>query len=228
MASDIDESLVDSLKIEASHNVNRLKSYRQEANNNKIFEYEREKGLGDFLEDQERWDLVREHGLRMYRKQKKIGSPVEGSPDHKEYLKEKRLTNGKYEQSLKVHVNTRDKVRRQQTRDLSRLETEELQLNITRPRYEPTRRYKNKWVGISSRPGGGISSSGSNFQNNFPQVDNYVEPSPGFTTAPAPYEGFDEVPPPPIYDGSSGIPYDPAFGDNISIPPPPPPPDYDF
>ena len=227
-ATDFDASLASSLKIEANHNINRLKSYRSESVNNKIFDKEREKGLGEFLEEQEKWDLIRERGLFNFLNTKKKPTPVEGSAEHKLYLKDKNLSTFNYELNRKVHVKTRDKIRTELPKALNRLENEELQLNNLRPRYEFDKRSKNKWVGISSKLGKNPSTSGANFQNNSPAPIDYP-PQSEFPPAPAPYDGFDEVPPPPpMYDGNSGVPYDPAFGGEMSIPPPPPPPDYDF
>ena len=39
-ANDFDEEVIDKLKIEANHNVERLKSYKKETTYNKIFENE--------------------------------------------------------------------------------------------------------------------------------------------------------------------------------------------
>lgn len=227
-ASDYDEELVDTLKIEANHNVERLKSYKSEVSNNKIYENEREKGLGEFLEEQEKWDLIRERGLREYRKQKRSESLDESSDEYKQDLKEKEKVQSLYEKSRRTHVKTRNKIRVQQPKNISQLETEELQLSVDRPRYEIRKRRENKWIAIDKsvqRP----SSPG--FQTSMPAPTNDFPPAPEFPTAPVPYEGFEDLPPPAVYDSNmnSGVPYDPTFGGEMSIPPPPPPPpDYDF
>lgn len=228
-ALDYDDELVDTLKIEANHNIQRLKSFRKDDANNRIFENEREKGLGEFFEDQEKWDLIRERGLLEYRKQKHSGTQSSG--DYKQDLKEKAELRNKYEQSRQTHVKTRDKIRGLQPQTIAELEAEELQLYLKRPRYQVRNRRKNKWVAstTTAKPGSGSAAPG--FQSNLPPVVNEFPPAPDFPPAPAPYEGFEEIPPPPIYDSNlnNSVPYDPAFGGEMAIPPPPPPPpDYDF
>lgn len=229
--STVDEVLADTLKIEANHNLTRLKSLRSERINNKVFEKERERGLGEFLEDQEKWDLVRERGLSEYRRDKKLyKSPVEGSLDYYEDRGKKRQADYSYEQSREVHARTRRRIEAQTRADLGSLEVEELGLDEKLPRYDLRRRARNKWVSSGNR-GSGTSFSGNNpgFQNTPAPAE--FPPAPDFPPAPAPYENYDEgAAPPPVYDSSNGgVPYDPSFGSEMSIPPPPPPPpDYDF
>ncbi len=228
-ASKHDAELADSLKIEANHNSNRLKSYKNELENNKVFANEREKSLVEFLEEQEKWELIRERGLQEYRKQKKLNTLTEGSTLRRQYLEEKNAAERQAEQRLKLFVETRNKHRTQQSQLITNLELEELELYIKRPRYEFAKRSRNKWLaGSGSKAGLGITSPGSSFQNNVSSVIDYPS-QPDFPAVPAPYEGFDEIPPPPpiYYDESGGMPYDPAFGGDFSVPPPPPP-DYDF
>lgn len=225
-AADVDESLAESLKIEANHNLNRIKSYKGEAENNKVFENEREKGLGEFFEDQEKWDLIRERGLRDYLKQKRVQKSYEGSPEHQQYLKETAEALNQYEKGRSIYVTTRNKIRSQQTQEIAQLEKEEFQLKLNRPRYDLQKRNRNKWVTASgSKMGGGSSSSSGGYQNSNIQ-NNYPPPTQDYSNAPS-NEGFDTMPPPPVYDN---VPYDPSFGGDMSIPPPPPPPppDYDF
>lgn len=230
-ASDYDENLASALKIEANHNMSRLRSYKKEVADNKIFENEREKGLGEFLEEQEKWDLIRERSLQDYRKQKYNMSTIpsrEGSVEYRQYLKDKMELERKYKQSQKAHVKTRDKILTKQTKTIAQMEVEEFQLNIRNPRYDLAKRSQNKWISTGGfKSASGIGGSGGSFQNNTqPEVD--LSPVPDFPPAPAPYEGFEDVPP-PIYDGNTSVPYDPSFGGDLSIPPPPPPPpEYDF
>lgn len=229
--AEYDEEAAESLKIEANHDLNRLKSFKSEINNNRIFDNEREKALGEFLEEQEKWDLLRERGLRDYRKQKKeYASPTENSPEYREYLKEVARIQESYERSRTTLVKTRDKIARSKSTEIAKLETDELQLYSLRPRYELRKRGRNKWVASGGRPSSGSSSSGG-YVPPPPPISNDYPPSSDFPAAPAPYEGFEELPPPPVYDSNmnSGVPYDPSFGGDMSIPPPPPPPpDYDF
>lgn len=224
--------VTDTLKIEANHNVERLKSFPKEAANNRIFENEREKGLGEFLEEQEKWDLIRERGLREYKKQKSPVALDERSEAYKKDLAEKAAVQKNYEKSRDALVRTRNKIRAQQPQFLAHLEAEELQIFIDRPRYDVRKKRKNKWISSVGKPG---SSGGQGFQNTAapPPINDFVPPPPppDFPAAPAPYEGFEELPPPPVYDSNmnTGVPYDPSFGGEMAIPPPPPPPpDYNF
>ena len=227
-AEEIDENLATSLKIEASHNLNRIKSYAIEADNNKIFENEREKGLGEFFEDQEKWDLIRERGLQEYLKQKQIKKPMEGTPEHQQYLKESAEAERQYEKGRKTYVATRNKIQKEQTKTIAQLEDEELQLKINRPRYDLLKRSRNKWVSTtSSKPGSGSASSSSGYQGGSNQ-SNFPPPAQDYPATPGGEDGFNnELPPAPVYDN---VPYDPSFSGDMSLPPPPPPPppDYDF
>lgn len=230
----IDEDVADSLKIEANHDINRLKSFKSEINNNKIYDNEREKALGEFLEDQEKWDLLRERGLRDYRKQKReYLTPTESSPEYREYLKQAAKIQQDYEKSRVALVRTRDRILSSRSAQIVQLEADELQLYSLRPRYELMKRSRNKWVASSSKSGLGVSSGSGGYVPPPPPISNdYPPPSTSdFPAAPAPYEGFEELPPPPVYDSNinNGVPYDPTFSGDMSIPPPPPPPpDYDF
>ena len=228
--SQLDQQLADTLKIEANHNINRIKSLKSEIQNNKVFENEREKGLGEFLEDQEKWDLVRDRGLAEFRRERRAyATPVDGGPEDREDRAKKRRLEEAFERSRETHARTRQKIESQTRYDITSLESQELGLDVKLPRYELRRRGHNKWVNSVSK-----SSGGSGFTPGFqsPQPTEFP-PAPDFPAAPAPYEGYDESqlpPPPPVYDGSSGgVPYDPSFGGEMNIPPPPPPPpDYDF
>jgi hypothetical protein len=235
----VDEDLVESLKIEATHNMVRLKSFRTEINNNRIFDEEREKALSEFLEEQEKWDLYRDRGLREYRSEKrKDASPREGSPEHNAYLAEKESEEAIYERSRRMHVDTKKQFISKSAGDaVSRLESEELGLYNERPRYDLRRRALNKWVNSGLKTGGGSGgfSGGSSTTFQPPQPPPDFAPAPEFPAAPAPYEGFDESAqaplPPPVFDSNSGGMTDGFMnpGGELNIPPPPPPPpDFDF
>lgn len=230
--SEFDDAVIDTLKIEANHNIERLKSFKEETTYNKIFENEREKGLGEYFEEQEKWDLIRERGLAEYKKQKAPVTPDETSAEYRRDQKEKADANNRYEQSRERLVRTRDKIRRMQPQSLTLLEEEELQLFVDRPRYDIRKKRMNKWVSSGLKSGSAGGGAAPSFLNNPtpPIANDFVPPPPpDFPAAPAPYEGFEELPPPPMYDNSmnTGVPYDPSFGGTIP-PPPPPPPDYNF
>lgn len=236
----VDDDLVQSLKIEATHNLVRLKSFRQEEKNNRIFDDEREKALSEFLEEQEKWDLLRDRGLREYRSEKrKDSSPRVGGPEHNTYLEEKESEDARYERSRRLHVETKKQFGpKNEAESISRLESEELGLYSERPRYDLRRRAANKWVNSGLKTGGGSggfsSGNSATFQPPLPPPADFV-PSPEFPAAPAPYEGFDESAqaplPPPVFDSNNGGMTDgfmnPSGELNIP-PPPPPPPDFDF
>ena len=131
----VDKDLLNSLKIEANHNLNRLKSLREEKKNNKIYEDEREKSLGTYLEDQERWDLAREKGLAEYRKQKKTLSPTEDGPEYREDQKERKKALEKAEKNRDMQVRTRNQILNQNPGVVAHLEDEELGLLEVRLRY---------------------------------------------------------------------------------------------
>lgn len=233
--------LAESLKIEANHNINRLKGFRSEIDDNKIYENEREKGLSEFLEDQERWDLLRERGLREYRQTKREESVNERGPEYQDYLKEKYLQDKDYEKSRELQVSIRNKVQGQSASLVYKLESEEQQLYSARPRYTLRDRTHNKWVsGAGGRGGfsggsGGFSAGGDFPANPAPPATDFPAVT-DFPPAPAPYEGYEDFPIPPVYDGNNNggvpTPYDPSFGADaggIAVPPPPPPPpDFDF
>lgn len=245
-ASDI--ASADALKIEAAHNLNRLKAFGSEARNNKIYEDEREKGLAEFLEEQERWDLLRERGLRQYKTEKRASAtPTDEGPEYQQYLKVERAQQNRYEESRREYVGVRNRIMDGQKATLATLEAREYDLQSNRPRYEFARRSRNKWVtaGSGGRSGGGFSGGSSpiggtvdfsqpQLPDNAPAVPaGDFPPLPDFPATAGPYEGgYEELPvPPPVYDGTAGgIPaYDPAFGPEMAIPPPPPPPpDFDF
>ncbi len=227
-AEDTDENLLKSLKIDANQNLNRLKAFKEEGQINQVFDDEREKALGAFLEDQEKWDLVRERGLREYKIEKKRRNPGIKSAEYLEYLDNKESDAAIYERSRKIQVNVRNQVQKQIKDDnIGNLELQELGLAGHRPRYSLRDRSNNKWVNAGSRPGLGGSSGGllgGGYQPPAPP------PSSDFAPPPPAFESFEEVQPaspPPIFDSSSGItPFD-GNGD-MNIPPPPPPPDFDF
>ena len=233
----VDEELAESLKIEAAHNLIRLKSFKEEAKGNKIFDEERERALSEFLEEQEKWDLYRERGLREYRTEKrKDSSPREGSVEYNAYLEEKESVEARYERNRKLHVDTKNKFSpKSSSETVLRLEAEELGLYSERPRYDLRRRALNKWVNSGLKTGGSGGFSGGNSANFQPPPPIDFAPPPEFPAAPAPYEGFDESAqaplPPPVFDSNSGGMTDGFMSPNGELnipPPPPPPPDFDF
>lgn len=242
VAAGDDTPTVDALKIEANHNLMRLKAYRSEVRDNRIYETEREKGLAEHLEEQERWDMLRERGLRDYRREKLAdASPEEGGPEYREYLKEKQASARVYERSRENYVSARNRILAGSRSLISKLEEQEYDLDAGRPRYDIRKRSRNKWVSSGSGRGGGSSSAGMSGGGYVPPpAPDMQEPAqpvadfpplPDFPPAPAPYEGYEDMPvPPPVYDGTAGgVPFDQNYAPEVAIPPPPPPPpDFDF
>ncbi len=235
-AVSVDTDLAKSLKMEANHDLTRLKSLKSEKSNQKIYDNEREKGLASFLEEQEKWDLSRERGLGEYRKQKKQISPQEGGPEYLADQKEKNADAIEMEASRSTQVRTKNQVYDQNKDLISELETEELGLNQSRPRYSLRKRGQNRWVkgGASGSSGGSSArSSAPSYSAPPPPVFDDFPPPPvtDYQPVPSPMDGFEEIPPPPspVYEpyGNAGTPFDSGFGD-IPPPPPPPPLDYDF
>lgn len=230
-AQQLDQELLNSLKIEANHNLSRLKNLKQEKKNNKIYEDEREKALGQALQEQENWEQVREKGLSEYRKQKKTLTPQEDGPEYRDWQKSRQKEVQQAEKNREIRVRTRNQVLSQNPGVIAQLEDEELGLSETRPRYSLRSRGSNKWVkggGSSSGRGSSTGSFGTDFDSGFPPpppVNDYIP-------APPPMDNYEDVPPPPppppAYDYSAApMPYDSGYGD-IPPPPPPPPMDYDF
>ncbi len=234
MTQEVDNDLLSSLKIQANHNLNRLKSLHEEKKNNKVFDNEREKSLGLYLEEQEKWDSSREKGLAEYRRQKKTLSPSDDGPEYKEEQIRRKKNLDVAEKNREVQVRTRNQVLNQNPGVVTRLEDEELGLLETRPRYELRLRGKNKWIKNGAATGGRAAVGGQGGYTPPNDGDSGFPPPPiDYTPAPPPMDSYEEMPPPPPppgYDyGASGsaMPYDAGYGD-IPPPPPPPPVDYDF
>lgn len=227
----VDQDLLNSLKIEANHNLNRLKSLKTEKKNTKIYDDEREKALGQYLVEQERLDLIREKGLAEYRKQKKALSPADGGPEFKEDQKRKQVAQEKTEKSRETQVRTRNKVLNENPGLVAALENEELGLTNARPRYDIRKRGQNRWVKSGSANKGTSGSSSDSF-NPAPRDSDFPPPPSDYMPPPPPTEGYEEIPPPPPptydYGSSTGMPYDSGYGEIPPPPPPPPPVDYDF
>lgn len=223
----IDNELLQTLNSEAANEQARRSQFYPDRDGKKIFDSEREKGLGLFLEEQEKWDLIREKGLAEHRRQKKIESPVEGGPEFLADQKEKKAEAAALDKARIITLETRAHFHtkaKQQGED--KQELDELGLAQNRPRYEFRKRGKNKWVKGEGKPSGTTGGA--------PPVFDDFPPQPDYVPAPQPVEGFEDIPPPPMnYDSANGAPpyggnIDSGFGDVPPPPPPPPPQDYDF
>lgn len=238
----LDQELFESLKKEAHHNLNRLKSLKQEKQNIKIFDDEREKGLALFFEEQEKFDAQRERGLKEFRKERNSHPSKEGSPAHQDFINTQKQAEVKKEESRKVHIATRNQVMNESPGLIAELESSEMNLLSLRPRYDQRQRGRNKWLknqNKSNGSGGGTSGSAP-FNNDFNSTGGFPAPSMDYTPPPPPppADFYEEMPPPPppAYDGGMG-----GFGNGFdqggfngeampSYPPQPqaPPQDWDF
>lgn len=228
----VDEVLLKALNSEANHESQRRGEFRPDRDKKKVFDNEREKGLALFLEQQEKWDLIREKGLADHRKQKKIESPVEGGPEFLADQKVKKAQEQALDKARILTLQTRERIRVKTEKSNNVDEMEELGIALNRPRFDLRKRGKNKWVKGNGKPAAGSSGFGGSSAP--PPVFDDFPPQPDYMPAPQPMDGFEEIPPPPPmnYDGmSNASPYggsiDSGFGD-IPPPPPPPPMDYDF
>ena len=233
-AEDLDSQLLQSLKSAASHDQNRKLQFHQDRDGKKIFSTEREKGLAGFLEEQERWDLVRERGLAEHRKQKKTSSPQEGGPEYRDDVHLKKIESQKMDEARLLVVKTREQIAMKASPTAAADEMEELGLVPVRPRFDYRKRASNKWVKkVPGETAPGKSSPGAGgFSPPPPAFDDYPIQN-DYLPANNPIDGFEEIPPPPppidfegaaagIYNGN----IDTGFGE--VPPPPPPPPPYNF
>ncbi len=222
-AAGVDQQLMQSLTSDAGHDQSRISQFKKDRDAKKIYDNEREKELALFLEQQEKWELVRERGLTEYRNRKQDKSPSDDGPEYKEDLKLKVAEEKKREAARITVVQTRERVNAKALPGSSQLELEELNLEQNRPRFDRRKRGKNKWV-KGTPAGNSTGGSGGGFAPPPAAFDDFPS-QPDFMPTPA-VDGFEEIPPPPPppvnFDGSpgygSGI--DSGFGD---LPPPPPP-----
>lgn len=225
----IEEETAEQLRGELRYDVTRRKAYKNQDQGDKAFDREREKGLALFLEEQEKWDLARERGIREYKKNKVLNRELdENSPEYKEDMKLKMEAVKELETARKKHVTTKKQILAEFDGQVQTTEEQELAIFESRPRYDLRKRARNKWVKSGDRK---TISSGSSAGGAPPPPVYDDFPPPTDYAPPQPMDSFEEIPPPPPampYDGSSGG-YDTGFGDTPMPPPPPPPPEgWDF
>lgn len=219
MSEEIDSVTARKLKDELEFNRNRRSAFKSHDLINKSRDREREKGLAEFLENEEKFTIEREKGLYEYKKSK----PKQMDDDSVEARKDlmvKQEENALKEKNRRIHIQTRDKLISQYTHGNSILsEEEELGLIMQRPRYDLRRRKNNKWLNSSTKNQG--ASSSSNFSNN--SASNQLPP-PDYSAPPV--DNFEDLPPPPPavpFEEGGYSPFDSGFGE-APVPPPPPPP----
>jgi hypothetical protein len=239
-----DQELAVKLKHELEHEAKRLNDFKNQRLNKKTFEQEREKGLSLFLEEQEKWDITREKGLKEQRVSRlKSKEMDENSSEYRIDQNEKKRFQLELENSRKKQIATKQQVTQVFKNKINITEEEELGIYNDRPRYALRARGNNKWTakgkigsGFSSSPAGSSSSNGSFYNGSKTQFDYPPVPNQEYV----PTDNFDDLPPPPPmmpYEGF-GAPgmggADPYFDNGGTYPPPmgypPPPPDggWDF
>lgn len=240
-----DQELAAKLKDELEFETKRRNDFKNQRSSKKTYEQEREKGLSLFLEEQEKWDVTREKGLKEQRASRlKTREMDETSPEYIQDQKEKKKYEDQLEVSRKKQIETKQQVSELFKNKVTVSEEEELGVYNDRPRYALRARGSNKWSknksGSSGFSGGSSGSSGGSYDSggsggsvpfDYPPIPNqdYI-----------PNDNFDDLPPPPPmmpYEGY-GAPVmggdQPYFEGGGSYPPPtgypPPPPDggWDF
>lgn len=225
-SAEVDRALAEKLRSDLQYDVNRRKAFSQHTGENKIYDQEREKGLALFLEEEERWNRLRDKESRGHAKTRPAPQD-EFSPEYKADLKEKEAAEKQRELDRGRHVRTKSNLFIEFEDKIPQSEEKELGIAQERPRYELRKRAKNKWVnsGKTLQGGGGGSSGSSPFDS--PSISS---PSPGDFVAPPMDTNFEDIPPPPPpipydnFDQSGAGGFDSGFGD---VPPPPPPPPND-
>jgi hypothetical protein len=219
-----DKDLAEKLRTDLEFGTNRRNAYQQHRDEDKIFDQERDKGLALFLEEEERWNRLREKESREYA-QNRAKPMDEFGPEYKQDQKEKENYEKQRELDRKRHVRTKSKIFLEFEDKIPQSEEKELGIAEQRPRYELRKRGRNKWLNAGKVIGGPGGSSGSPFDA--PPIP---QPSPGDFVAPPMDNSFEDIPPPPPpipydnFDNSNAGGFDSGFGD---VPPPPPPPPND-
>lgn len=217
-AVDIDAETLNALKSSAEFNNKRRLDFKANHNKNKIFNKEREKGLSIYLEEQEKWEYLREKGIPEQKKERLSQRMMdEDSPEYRaDFLKQKKHQE-MMEVSRKKYVQTRD-VFKTKLQDSDRVLSEEQELGLisedSRPRYAVEKRARNKWLAQSSKNGtsGSSSSSAGSSGGYTPPPNDYVPPPPDFSSFPA--DSFEDLPPPPMpmpYEGNTGYNPNPEY-----------------
>lgn len=240
-----DIELEQKLNNDLKHDVQRRNSFKSHQQDKKILNREREKGFSLYLEEQEKWDSIREKGIQEYRQSRlKNRSMDETSPEFMKDEQQKKEELNKMEIARKKYVATKEKVSAQFKSQVRTSEEEELDINNHRPRFDLAKRAKGNRIAKSSGSGTGFSggsgstgsfpvnngsTSGSGYGSDGSVPFDYPVPPNDFT--PPPSEGFEDLPPPPPmmpYDGygepplfeDGGAGFNP--GGDPSYPPPPP------
>lgn len=231
-----DEDLVRSVKQDLDHDTLRKNGFKEFNQDKKKIDREREKGLGLFLEEQEKWDLYQQRAAREYKREKDT-TPDETSPEYRADLKKKEQADEQMESFRKRYIMLKNKAYSDYQQKLAVTDEDELELKETRPRFEIRKRSRNKWaktgkgfgsansqVYVPPTPGsfGGNRGELGNDENSGIMLDRIPQPT---DFNPIPADSFEDFT--PAAQGDDGM-FDSGFGDSPIPPPPPPPEGWDF
>jgi len=195
---------------------NRRQQFLKHQAANEKYEQNRVRGLGDYLDETEKWERKRLAALEAYRHENHGQQEIKEQERRMKLFKFHKIENEEWneerERARQTFIRQRNEHQKREglhTQEWARFEIEELDLK-DRPRYDIKKRNLSggQYKGKSSKNSGLGGSSGGN--------DNYIPPPSNFPSYDSgPYDGGDIPPPPtfPDYDGGPDIP-----------PPPPPPP----
>ncbi len=248
VAHTADRELALKLKDELEHETKRRNDFKVNRSAKQTYEQEREKGLSLFLEEQEKWDVTREKGLKEQRafRLKSIDRD-ENSPEYRQDQKVKKKYEADLELSRQKQIATKQQVTQLFKNKVSVTEEEELGLYNNRPRYAQRARGSNKWSlkgKAQSGSSGANSSSSSNSGGSWQSGDLGTSAPFDYPPIPnqdyVPTDNFDDLPPPPPmmpYEGYGApggfdMPYgnggNQEFAPPVGYPPPPPDGGWDF
>lgn len=231
-----DEELATSLKNELKFDADRRNNFRKHQSDKKVYDRERDKGLALQLEEQERWDILREQGAKEQRKLRAQAKNMdEEGPEYKQDLKQKKAYETQMEASRKRHIQTKKTLSDEFLKNVKNSEEVELDLASDRPRFDRRKRHVNKWAKSGASGSSGYSDPGGSG----PAAPAFDYPPVPTTQDYMPVDNFDEIPPPPPLNsfeggGNPGGYQDPyyneggEYGAPPGYPPPPPPDGWDF
>ena len=242
-----DQELSAKLKNELEYETKRRNDFSNQRLSKKTFEREREKGLALFLEEQEKWDVTRDKGLKEQRANRlKTREMDESSPEYMQDQKAKKKYQAELEINRQKQIATKQQVFELFKNKVKVSEEEELSVYNDRPRFALRTRGSNKWSAKAKAGSGSGFSSGSSSGSNSPGAtfDSNNGSSAPFDYPPVPNQdyipsdNFEDLPPPPPmmpYEGygAPGSAQPPNFegGDYpppVGYPPPPPEGGWDF
>lgn len=213
----------------------RLEGFAEHYRNQDRFDEARRKGERAYFEEEAQWDAQKQRQLAEHKKHQKEGEMPEDGPEAKADLKTKKVYADEYEKSRQEYVKNKNHysvVNREKLHLPT--ESQELGLNLERPRYEYRKRASyggqpkfGKMTGGAfggGARGGSTSSGGSSFPPP-PTFDDFGGGG-GYVPAPNFPEDFGDVPPP--IPPPSGFGDDFGGGGGMDFPPPPPPPPSPF